>query len=141
MADNEVPAEEYLRVSRPKARPLSRAHYYVTCFGNVAEDTQKRCHELGRMTSPDIMRASARAKAECKRKGMTQERDADVPHDSIIGEDDTVTQWLNRYSVASLRWPMFDMTSLLSWVWGLPMVVPTEEFGSALHVESASFVC
>ena len=81
------------------------------------------------MTSPDIMKSSARAKALCIKNNVALDRDADVPHDCIIEEEDTVPQWLNRYSITSLRWPMFDCTSLLSWVMGLPMVVPIVKLG------------
>ena len=118
-----------------KARPPSRPNTIVTSFVNIAENTASRTSELARMTSPDIMRSSARAKAECKKVNVALDRDADVPHDCIIDADDTVLQWLNRYSITSLRWPMFDCTSLLSWVWGLPMVVPTEELGYSFLVQ------
>ena len=118
-----------------KARPPAPPNRIVTSVVTIAENTASRTSELARMTSPDMMKSSARAKAECKRNNVALDRDADVPHDSIIEADDTVLQWLNRYSITSLRWPMFDCTSLLSWVWGLPMVVPTEELGYSFLVQ------
>ena len=93
------------------------------------------------MTDHEICRASARAKAQAKHKKIILERDADVPHDCIIEEEDSLTQWMNRYSGESLRWPLFDCTSLLSWVWGLPMVVPNEELGICFNMFKFSFVC
>ena len=101
----------------------------VTYFGDIAENTHSRCEELGRMTSPDKMKASARAKAMPKPNNMALDVNADVPHDAIIEGDCPSTQWLNRYSSTSLRWPMMDMSALLSWVLGLPMVVPEESSG------------
>ena len=100
-----------------------------TKFVDIAESTHSRCEELGRMTSPDVMKASARAKAKSKGTNIALDVCADVPHDAIIEGDCPSTQWLNRYSSTSLRWPMFDMTALLSWVLGLPMVVPEESSG------------
>ena len=131
MADLTVPTGE----AKSKAHPPAQPHRLRTTFEDIAVNTCNRCTELARMTSPDIMKPSARAKAEYKRKNIALDRDADVPHDCIIDADDTVTQWLNRYSATSLRWPMFDCTSLLSWVWGLPMVVPTEELGYSFLVQ------
>ena len=81
------------------------------------------------MTSPDMMKSAARAKAKSRGTNIALDVCADVPHDAIIEGGDNATQWLNRYSSTSLRWPMFDLTSLLSWVWGLPMVVPKESSG------------
>lgn len=93
------------------------------------------------MTNPEIVRASARAKAQSKAKSLITERDADVRRDCIVDQEDTCTQWLNRYSATSLRWPMFDCTSLLSWVWGLPMVVPNEKLGDCFNMVWCSVVC
>ena len=87
------------------------------------------------MTSPDLMKASARANCMCQDKDLVLERNADVPHDAIIEDDDATLQWLNRYSSTSLRFPLFDCTSLLSWVWGLPMLVPLAELGDHLNVD------
>ena len=97
-----------------------------TSFVDIAETTHARCEELSRMTSPDMMKSAARAKAKSRGTNTALDVCADVPHDAIIEGGDNATQWLNRYSSTSLRWPMFDLTSLLSWVWGLPMVVPKE---------------
>ena len=86
-----------------KARPPAPPNRIVTSFVNIAENTASRTSELARMTSPDMMKSSARAKAECKRNNVALDRDADVPHGCIIEADDTVLQWLNRYSITSLR--------------------------------------
>jgi len=127
--------------ARFKSRPVEPPGILITKYSNVAEETNLRCKELQRMASADMMRASARAKAECRRNFTVLDRDADVPHDCIIETEDTCIQWLNRYSSTSLRWPMFDMSSLLSWVWGMPMVVPTAELGAGFNMDSCSFVC
>ena len=131
MADLTVPPHDVTSKARPPAPP----NRIVTSFEDIAENTCSRTSELARMTSPDMMKSSARAKAECKRNNVALERDADVPHDCVIEAEDTVLQWLNRYSITSLRWPMFDCTSLLSWVWGLPMVVPIVELGYSFLVQ------
>ena len=124
-----------------KAKPHETPASLITKFKNVAEETNGRCKELQRMTGPDMMRTSARAKAECKKGGIAMDRDDDVPHDCIIDQEDTCTQWLNRYSATSLRWPLFDCMSLLSWVWGLPMVVPNAELGDCFNMDWCSVVC
>ena len=87
------------------------------------------------MTRHDVMKASARANAQCQDKKLWMDRNADVPHDAIIEDDDATLQWLNRYSSTSLRFPLFDRTSLLSWGWGLPMLVPLAELGEHLNVD------
>ena len=127
MADQAVAAH----VVPSKAGQPTPPNRLVSCFGfgSIAGNTCTRTSELARMTSPDIMISAARAKALCRKNNVALDRDADVPHDCIIEDDESVIQWLNRYSVTSLRWPMFDCTSLLSWVMGLPMVVPTVELG------------
>ena len=53
--------------ARFKSRPLEPPRTLITKYRNVAEETNVRCNELQRMTSPDMMRANARAKVECKR--------------------------------------------------------------------------
>ena len=100
-----------------------------TSFVDIAETTQARCEELSRMTSPYMMKSAVHAKANSRGTNVALDVCVDVPHDAIIEGDCPSTQWLNRYSSTSLRWPMFDLTSLLSWVWGLPMVVPEESSG------------
>lgn len=117
-----------------KSKPQQPPSGLSTQFDHIAKFTNARCKELQRMTDHEMCRASARAKAQSKAKKIILDRDADVPHDCIIEEEDTLTQWLNRYSGTSLRWPMFDCTSLLSWVWGLPMVVPNEELGICFNM-------
>ena len=112
-----------------KSKPQQPPPGLNTKWPHMAKFTNARCKELQRMTDYNMCKAGACAKAQSRAKQLILDRDADVPHDSIIGEEDTLTQWLNRYSGTSLRWPMFDCTSLLSWVWGLPMVVPNEELG------------
>ena len=111
-----------------KAPPPLPPNRLRTCFVDIAETTHSRCEELSRMTDPDMMKSAARAKAKSRGTNTALDLCADVPHDAIIG-DDHATQWHNRYSTTSLRWPMFDLTSLLSWVWGLPMVVPKKSSG------------
>ena len=117
-----------------KSKPAKPPEGLTTQFPNIAKFTKARCKELQRMTDYEMCYASARAKAKSRAKKIILDRDADVPHDSIIEEEDTLKQWLNRYSGTSLRWPMFDCTSLLSWVWGLPMVVPNEELGACFEM-------
>ena len=123
-----------VHTSTAKSKPQQPPPGLNTQFPAIAKFTNARCKELQRMTDHDCLRASARAKAMSRAKQIILERDADVPHDAIIEEEDTLTQWLNRYSGTSLRWPMFDCTSLLSWVWGLPMVVPNEELGICFNM-------
>ena len=117
-----------------KSKPQQPPPGLNTQFAAIAKFTNARCKELQRMTDHDCLRASARAKAQSKAKKIILGRDVDVPHDCIIEEEDTLTQWLNRYSGTSLRWPMFDCTSLLSWVWGLPMVVHNGELGICFNM-------
>ena len=112
-----------------KSKPQQPPPGLTTKWPHMAKFTNARCKELQRMTDYNMCKSSARAKVQSRAKQLILDRDADVPHDSIIEEEDTLTQWLNRYSGTSLRWPMFDCTNLLSWVWGLPMVVPNEELG------------
>jgi hypothetical protein len=118
-----------------KSRPTQPPKRLITKYKAIAKATAERGAELRRMTCPDMMKTTARAKAMCTDRNVILERNADVPHDSIIEDEEAVVQWMNRYSTTSLRWPMFDPTSLTTWVWGLPMVVPTAELGGRLNVD------
>ena len=118
-----------------KSRPTQPPTRLITQYKAIAKATAERGAELRRMTCPDMMKVTARATSLCIDKNVVLERNADVPHDCIIDDEDTCVQWLDRYSTTSLRWPVFDMTSLMSWVWGLPMVVPTAELGGRLNVD------
>ena len=53
----------------------------------------------------------------------------DVPHRVIMEVEEMQLNWLNRYSTRALRYPLFDPMSLLTFVRGQPLVVPTEELG------------
>ena len=53
----------------------------------------------------------------------------DLPHRVIMEVEEMPLNWLNRYSTKALRYPLFDPMSLLTFVRGQPLVVPTEELG------------
>ena len=83
-------------VNWSKAPPAVPPFTLNTQFKDIVENTCNRCTELSRMIFPDLMRASARVKTQCRRQNLALLRDVDVPHDCIIDDEDIATHWLNR---------------------------------------------
>ena len=113
------------------ARPLQKRLVSKYSQHDLALSTMHRCDELQRMTSPypEMMAMKTCAKVAGAAKTSAIIANLDVPHKVIMEVEEMPQHWLNRYSAKALRYPLFDSMSLLTFVRGMPLVVPAEELG------------
>ena len=114
-----------------KARPAPKKLVSMYTKFKLARSTMLRCDELQRMTAPypELRAMKACPKSTGAPKTAAIIANLDVPHRVIMEVEEMPLNWLNRYSTRALRYPLFDPMSLLTFVRGQPLVVPTEELG------------
>ena len=112
-----------IRGSPGRPKPLQHPYIRFDVVGTAAE----RCDELRRMTDDSIAVCSSK---KLKLSGnVALQQSADVPDPHLFSDKAIAAWWKARYSKSAIRLLEYDLMSNLTFVLGMPFIVPMESSG------------